>query len=58
MCVLLVVFFFFLSVVVAGFFFFFCDMYRMRMRILAIYLGIELYLFVSHGGMKRQRVHV
>ena len=23
-----------------------------------IQLGIELYLFVSHGGMKRQRVHV
>ena len=22
------------------------------------YLGIEFYLFVSHGGMKRQRVHV
>ena len=21
-------------------------------------LGIEFYLFVSHGGMKRQRVHV
>ena len=23
-----------------------------------IQLGIEFYLFVSHGGMKRQRVHV
>ena len=23
-----------------------------------IHLGIEFYLFVSHGGMKRQRVHV
>ena len=23
-----------------------------------IYLGIEFYLFVSHGGMKRHRVHV
>ena len=22
------------------------------------YLGIEFYLFVSHGGMKRQRIHV
>ena len=22
------------------------------------HLGIEFYLFVSHGGMKRQRVHV
>ena len=24
--------------------------------ILQVYLGIEFYLFVSHGGMKRQRV--
>ena len=24
----------------------------------SVYLGIEFYLFVSHGGMKRQRVHV
>ena len=23
-----------------------------------VVLGIEFYLFVSHGGMKRQRVHV
>ena len=23
-----------------------------------IQLGIEFYLFVSHGGMKQQRVHV
>ena len=22
------------------------------------YLGIEFYLFVSHGGMKRQRIHL
>ena len=26
--------------------------------IVALVLGIEFYLFVSHGGMKRQRVHV
>ena len=24
----------------------------------SIHLEIEFYLFVSHGGMKRQRVHV
>ena len=38
---------FFLSVVVVGFFF--CDMYRMRMRILAIYLLMDdgnIYMFI------------
>ena len=24
----------------------------------SVHLGIEFYLFVSHGGMKRQRFHV
>ena len=28
------------------------------LSILSIQLGIKFYLFVSHGGMKRQRVHV
>ena len=26
--------------------------------VLGFHLGIEFYLFVSHGGMKRQRVHM
>ena len=31
---------------------------RITIVISTSYLGIEFYLFVSHGGMKRQRVHV
>ena len=27
-------------------------------KIKGVHLGIEFYLFVSHGGMKRQRFHV
>ena len=28
------------------------------MKAYGFYLGIEFYLFVSHEGMKRQRIHV
>ena len=31
---------------------------KSRDKWILIFLGIEFYLFVSHGGMKRQRVHV
>ena len=31
---------------------------RKKSYLNVLYLGIEFYLFVSHGGMKRQRVHV
>ena len=44
-----------------GFFVFSLTLYNLDRKVrgkLTLYLGIEFYLFVSRGGMKRQRVHV